>query len=131
MHLTIRRGAAALALLATALLPATLRAQDSVSHRIINGSALPRTASDLRDQGTPAYDVEGALRALQAQGVSAEDAAHLFEAEFRARATQPKPPRSLTDRVRYYLEKGLRGTALATAVAEERKVPADAIREVH
>lgn len=131
MHLTIRRGAVALALLAIALLPATLRAQDSVSHRIINGSALPRAASDLRDQGTSAFDVEAALRALQAQGVSAEDAARLFEAEFRARATQPKPPRPLAERVRYYLQKGLRGTALSTAVSGEQKVPADAIREVH
>jgi hypothetical protein len=64
-------------------------------------------------------------------GVSAEDAVHVFEAEFRARATVPKRTRSLDDRVRYYLDKGLRGAALSKAVAEEQQIPADAVQEVH
>jgi hypothetical protein len=131
MHSTIRCGAAGLALLAVALLPGTVQAQDSVSQRIRSGSALPRAATDLREQGTRPGEVLRALQAMQAHGVSAEDAVHVFEAEFRARATVPKRTRSLDDRVRYYLDKGLRGAALSKAVAEEQQIPADAIQEVH
>jgi hypothetical protein len=119
-----------LALLLVALVPGTSQAQAAPRARAIAASSLPRLASDLRDQGASVDDVAHALGALQRAGIPADNAVDVLEAEYQARLTDKHPAMSFEDRVRASLAKGLRGKALAAAVAVAKPDSAKQSREI-
>jgi hypothetical protein len=130
MIFSSRMPSAGLALLLVALVPGTSQAQAAPRARAIAASSLPRLASDLRDQGAPVDDVAHALGALQQAGIPADNAVDVLEAEYQARLTDKHPAMSFEDRVRASLAKGLRGKALAAAVAVAKPDPAKQSREI-
>lgn len=108
-----------LALLVLALVPTMSHAQSPTRARIIAASSLPRLASDLRDEGVPAGEVATALDAMREAGIPAEDAVGVLQGEYQARVKQQHRTINFGLRVRDELAKGLRGKALAVAVAAQ------------
>lgn len=75
---------------------------------------LPAKAQELRDQGVPAAEVAGAIRAARDHGLTASDTADLLDSARGAKLDD------LGAFVREKLDEGLRGRELAEAIHEEQ-----------